>query len=62
MYVHNGFSVESQDFQPRFRIFMASLSKEDMFDSNVLCTAWARVRAGEEKFMAVLYIGSNQLR
>jgi len=39
-----------------------SLSKEDKFETNVLCTAWARVRAGEEKFMAVLYTGSNQLR
>jgi hypothetical protein len=36
-----------------------SLSKEDMFESNVLCTAWARVRAGEEDFVAVLYTGSN---
>jgi len=59
MYVYNGFSVESQDFRPRFRISWLSLSKEDMFESNVLCTAWARVRAGEEKFMAVLYTGSN---
>jgi len=38
-----------------------SLSKKDI-ESNVLCTAWARVRAGEEKFMAVLCAGSNQLR
>jgi hypothetical protein len=39
-----------------------SLSKEDMFESNVLCTVWARVRAAEEKFMAVLYTGLTQLR
>jgi len=39
-----------------------SLSKDDMFESNVLCTVWARVRTGEEKFMVVLYTGLNQLR
>jgi len=33
-----------------------------MFESSVLCTAWARVSAGEETFVAVLNTGSNQLR